>query len=71
MYYIKKYSNGWAIHDDVTKGSRLLNEIEVAKVKIEFPSLADEKVLTVFSDQIRSIQVDQIQKYETSKLSSI
>ncbi len=57
MYYIKKFSNGWAIHDDVTNGSRLLTEKEVAKLKIEFPSLADEKVLSVFSDQVRSIEI--------------
>jgi hypothetical protein len=55
MYYIRKYSNCWAIHDDVVNASRKLTEIEIVKLKIEFPSLEDEKVLTVFTDKIRSI----------------
>ncbi|SIO53525.1 hypothetical protein [Chitinophaga niabensis] len=66
MYYIKKYSNGWAVHDDVTGAGRLLNENEVARIKNEFPSLADEKVLTVFSDHIRSIQAPR-PKFEQEK----
>lgn len=56
MYYIRKYSNGWAIHNDDKGSSRLLNEQEVEAVKQEFPELEDEKVRTVFADQVKSIQ---------------
>ena len=55
MYYIRKYSDCWAIHDDILSTSRKLTTDEIEKLKIEFPSLKDEKVLTVYSDQIRSI----------------
>ncbi len=56
MYYIRKYSNGWAIHNDSNGKSRLLNEHEVEAVKQEFPQLEDEKVRTVFADQVKSIR---------------
>ncbi len=56
MYYIRKYSNGWAIHKDDNGEARLLNEEEVKAVRQEFPELEDEKVLTVFVDEITSIQ---------------
>lgn len=56
MYYIRKYSNGWAIHNDDNGESRLLTEREVEAVKQEFPELEDEKVLTVFADEVKSIQ---------------
>jgi hypothetical protein len=56
MYYIRKYSNGWAIHNDDNGEARLLNEEEVKAVKQEFPELEDEKVATVFADEVKSIQ---------------
>lgn len=48
MYYIRKYSNGWAIHNDDNGASRLLTDQEIEAVKKEFSDLEDEKVLTVF-----------------------
>ena len=56
MYYISKYANGWAIHNDDNGSSRLLNEEEVQAVMKEFPELEDEKVRTVFADKVKSIQ---------------
>jgi hypothetical protein len=56
MYYIRKYSNGWAIHNDDNGRSRLLNEEEVKAVRQEFPELEEEKVLTVFTDEVKSIK---------------
>lgn len=55
MYYIKKYADCWAVHNDHNGNSRPLNEEECKKVKDEFPSLADSRVRTVFTDQIRSL----------------
>jgi hypothetical protein len=55
MYYIRKYSNGWAIHNDDNGRSRLLTSQEVEAVKKEFPQLEAEDVRTVFADQVKSI----------------
>lgn len=56
MYYIRKYSNCWAIHDDDTGASRPLTTEETDAVKEEFPDLTDEAVRTIFSDNIKSIK---------------
>jgi hypothetical protein len=56
MYYIRKYSNGWAIHNDDNGEARLLNEEEVKAVRQEFPELEEEKVLTVFTDEVKSVR---------------
>ncbi len=56
MYYIRKYSNGVAIHNDANGCSRLLTEQEVEAVKKEFPQLEEESVRTVFADQVKSIK---------------
>lgn len=63
MYYIRKYADCWAVHDDVTGASRKLNPEEVEKLKIEFDSLRDEKVLTVYTDKIRSI-ITALENYQ-------
>jgi hypothetical protein len=55
MYYIRKYSNGWAIHNDDNGEGRLLNEKEVEVVRQEFPELNDEQVVAVYADQVKSI----------------
>lgn len=55
MYYIRKYADCWAVHDDDTGASRKLQLDEVEKLKNEFDSLCDERVRTVFTDEIRSI----------------
>lgn len=54
MYFIRKYSNGWAIHNDDTGYSRLLTDAEKEHAKETFPELADEKVVTVYFDRGRS-----------------
>jgi hypothetical protein len=56
MFYIRKYSNGVAIHNDANGCSRLLTEKEVEAVKKEFPQLEEESVRTVFADQVKSIK---------------
>jgi len=56
MYYIRKYSNGVAIHNDANGCSRLLTEQEVEAVKKEFPQLSQSQVRTVFADQVKSIR---------------
>lgn len=57
MYYIRKYADCWAVHDDVTGASRKLTNEEKERVKNEFNSLRDDKVLTIYSDSIRSLTV--------------
>ena len=56
MFYIRKYSNGWAIHNDANGCSRLLTQQEVEAVKKEFPQLEDAQVRTVFADQVKSVK---------------
>ena len=56
MFYIRKYSNGVAIHNDANGCSRLLTEQEVEAVKKEFPQLQQSQVRTVFADQVKSIR---------------
>lgn len=56
MYYIRKYSNGWAIINDDNGCSRLLTQQEVEAVKKEFRQLEAESVRTVFADQVKSIR---------------
>lgn len=55
MYYIRKYSNCWAIHDDDTGASRPLTDDEAKKLTSEFPGLAEDAVRTVFTDTVQSI----------------
>lgn len=55
MYYIRKYSDCWAIHDDDTGKSRPLTDEESDEVRTEFPDLADDSVKTFFTDKINSI----------------
>lgn len=56
MFYIRKYSNGWAIHNDANGCSRLLTQQEVEAVKREFLQLQQSQVRTVFADQVKSIR---------------
>ena len=56
MYYIRKYSNGVAIHNDENGCSRLLTQQEVEAVKKELPQLEQSQVRTVFADQVKSIR---------------
>jgi len=55
MYYIRKYADCWAIHDDDTGASRPLSTQEVDALQKEYPSLADPKVRTFFTDTINII----------------
>ncbi|PSL50001.1 hypothetical protein CLV51_1011343 [Chitinophaga niastensis] len=56
MYYIKKYSNCWAIHNDDNGQSRELTAVEVETVANELLALNDANTLTVYADRISSIQ---------------
>jgi hypothetical protein len=56
MYYIRKYKDCWAIHNDNTGSSRKLTAQEVEEVKKELPELEDPQVRTVFKDQVHSIK---------------
>ncbi|WP_224994957.1 hypothetical protein [Cesiribacter sp. SM1] len=56
MYYIKKYVNCWAIHNDTTGNSRKLTAQEVEAVKKELPELEKPQVLTVYTDRIQAIK---------------
>lgn len=56
MFYIRKYSNGWAIINDDNGCSRLLTQQEVEAVKKEFPQLEEATVRTVFADHVKSIR---------------
>jgi len=55
MYYIRKYADCWAIHNDDTGKSRPLTEKEVEVVRIEYPDLNDEKVRAVYVDQVEGL----------------
>ena len=57
MYYIRKYTNCWAIHDDDTGASRPLTAEEIKASQQEFPALTDPKVRTVFTDTITTISL--------------
>lgn len=56
MYYIKKYADCWAIHNDDNGKSRRLTATEVLAVQEEYPSLKDPKTCTVYADQIDSLE---------------
>ena len=56
MYYIRKYSNGWAIHNDDNGSSRLLTADEMEAVKREFPDLESDQVRTVYADEVKSVR---------------
>lgn len=55
MYYIKKYADCWAIHNDSNGKSRELTEEERTLAEQEFAELKDEKLRSVFIDEIRLI----------------
>jgi len=52
MYYIKKYFEGFGLHNDDTGQSRLLSKKEEKKLLEEYPVLADRKVSTLFIDNL-------------------
>jgi hypothetical protein len=56
MYYIRKYADCWAIHNDDNGKSRPLSEKEVTTVQEEYPSLKDPQTCTVYADEIRSLE---------------
>ncbi|MEM6805485.1 MAG: hypothetical protein AAF696_29070 [Bacteroidota bacterium] len=59
MYYIRKFAESWAVHNNYTGKSRLLNESEVQQILVEFPNLkfnAKSKSLTYFRNKINSIE---------------
>jgi hypothetical protein len=63
MYFIRKYADCWAVHNDDTGRSRPLTEDEKALLLEEFKGdqdgymrLLDDRVLTFFVDRIASIK---------------
>ena len=55
MFFIRKYADCWAVHNDDTGESRKLTEEEQKAVQDEFPSLLDEQVRSIFMDNIRCL----------------
>jgi len=51
MYYIRKYADCWAIHNDDNGKSRPLSEKEVVIVQEQYPSLKDPQTCTVYADE--------------------
>jgi hypothetical protein len=56
MYYIRKYKDCWAIHNDENGSSRRLTAQEVEAVKKELPELENPQVRTVFIDCIHCLK---------------
>ncbi len=56
MYYIKKYADCWAIHNDDNGRSRRLTEQEIVTVKYAYPLLTDPKVRTIYADKISCLE---------------
>ncbi len=57
VYYIRKYADCWAVHDDDTSASRPLAPDEAEAMQKEFPALANPNVRTVFTDTINTINL--------------
>ncbi|OJW52855.1 MAG: hypothetical protein BGO55_06200 [Sphingobacteriales bacterium 50-39] len=57
MYFIRKYADCWAVHNDDTGESRKLTEEEIHAVQEEFPALSDEQVRSIFSDNIHCLHL--------------
>jgi hypothetical protein len=55
MYYIKKYADCWAVHNDNNGQSRPLTETEKEVIKKEYPTLEEKGLRTLYSDEIKSI----------------
>lgn len=59
MYYIRKSSANWAVHNNFTGRSRQLNDEEVKLIVTEFPALrnglSSSGSLTYFRNRIKSI----------------
>ena len=59
MYYIRKFSDQWAVHNHRTGESRSLDEVEIQSILSEFPNLrmgiANNNTLTYFRNRITSI----------------
>ncbi len=59
MYYIRKFSEHWAVHNNFTGKHRVLSDNEVEQILTEFPnlknSLKSSKTVTYFRNKIKSI----------------
>ena len=58
MYYIRKFAETWAVHNNYTGKSRPLSDNEVKQLMLEFPNLRNfpgSKALTYFRNRITSI----------------
>jgi hypothetical protein len=58
MYYIKKYANCWAIHNDDTGVSRSLSPTEVDDCKRALPELTNKATRTYFFDKLPDHQLE-------------
>jgi len=56
MYYIKKYVNCWAIHNDETGASRPLTEAEKSAAAQHYPELQKPDVKAVYFDRCSVIR---------------
>jgi hypothetical protein len=59
MYYIRKSSSKWAVHNNFTGRSRALNDDEIQLIISEFPvlrnGLSSNGSMTYFRNRIKSI----------------
>jgi hypothetical protein len=55
MFFIRKYADCWAVHNDDTGESRKLTEQEQKAVQEEFPALLDKQIRSIFMDNIRCL----------------
>ena len=51
MFFIKKYVECWAIHNDETGKSRPLTEDEKETALKKYPALKDKKTIVVYFDE--------------------
>ncbi|MDR3715784.1 MAG: hypothetical protein P4L51_23470 [Puia sp.] len=56
MYQIKKFADCWAVFNLESDLSRSLTEDEVLHVRVEFPTINSSEVVSIFVDEIRSLE---------------
>ena len=58
MYQLKRFVDGWAVINDDTGSSRLLDKVEVVQLQSEFAHFnpIDKELRSLFVDDIRSLQ---------------
>ena len=56
MYYIRKYADCWAVHNDNNGKSRPLTPQEEEMIKEAFKELANPQIRSFFTDYIHSLE---------------